>query len=512
MTTPVPADNELVKDIQTRLQAIGEQVSEARLQKLVQDEFDKIFADPVKARKFRFGGTGEPALTGSKYARWGLTIADLEWAHDVLESAARVGKSQGPSQDLRNVFKELSEAMYVPEAKVKEWDKRAIDDLFPRIPKGWLSARDATLHGKGQFEQMDAYKRAMASIGVRTSDSGTAGAMDTADSGYGSQLVGAQYVRELWEAARPESRIFGLLDPVEMTDPTMYLPVEADLPEMLFVSENTIRDPSMYTPKKVGSNRVQVDAKKFVIHQMYSGEMEEDSIIPLVPFYRRQAQLSVAHYSDSLVLNGDTTTGGAQINTSSDPAATEKHYLALDGIRHVGLVDNTGNQKDLAGVITLDALMAAKGRMVDTTYLLDWGHPSRPEDLIYACDPFTGDAIAMIDEIKAWRQYQGGTALLSGQVGQIVGHPIISTMAISKSLATGFVHASTGNNYGVVVPFNRRGFKVGWRRRVKVEFERLPATDQSRIVYSLRAGFGRYTPTGAASGIECSDVIFDISL
>ena len=54
--------------------------------------------------------------------------------------------------------------------------------------------------------------------------------------------------------------------------------------------------------------------------------------------------------------------------------------------------------------------------------------------------------------------------------------------------------------------------KAGWRRRVRLESERLPATDQTRIVYSLRMGFARFSPTGAASGIEAADVLYNISL
>jgi len=45
-----------------------------------------------------------------------------------------------------------------------------------------------------------------------------------------------------------------------------------------------------------------------------------------------------------------------------------------------------------------------------------------------------------------------------------------------------------------------------------VETERLPATDQTRLVYSLRLGFGRFTPTGAASGIEAAAILRNISL
>ena len=75
------------------------------------------------------------------------------------------------------------------------------------------------------------------------------------------------------------------------------------------------------------------------------------------------------------------------------------------------------------------------------------------------------------------------------------------TEADGNSNYGGQQHEGTG---GDVQPACVRGW---WRRRVKVETERLPGTDQTRIVYSLRLGMGRYTPTGAASGIEAADVI-----
>src|SRR5690606_7922835 len=96
---------------------------------------------------------------------------------------------------------------------------------------------------------------------------------------------------------------------------------------------------------------------------------------------------------------------------------------------------------------------------------------------------------------------------------KILGHPLISSIAVSKTEADGKVSDTGSNNTkGQVVGFNRRGYVVGVRRRLRVETERLPATDQTRIVLSTRVGFGRFTPTGAASGIESADVLYDISL
>jgi HK97 family phage major capsid protein len=472
-------------ETQTELAALRDTLSPDNLRTFVSDYLGGLTDSDPLVRKMRFGGESASLLIGSKFARWGLGAADVEFLYDLMQSRARVGIGSGPSEQLTKAFEAISEAYYLSDADVREIDRQAIDDLYPRINR----------------RNIEQHERAMR-------------AMDTAESGYGSQLVGAQYVGDLWEAARAETRVFGLIDTFEMTAPTAYIPVEVDFPELLLVTESTANNSSNYSTVKTGSNRVSLTASKFVIHQMWSGEMEEDSIIPFVPFLRRQLALSLAYYSDSLVLNGDTTNAGTgNINLDDADPADTKHYLAFDGIRHAGLVDNTANSANLAGAITLDALAAARGRMMDNTNKHDWGHPNDPNDLIYVCDPGTADAIAALDPVLNARIYNGGTNLLSGQVAAILGYPVISSPAVSKTEADGKV-STTGNNNtkGQVVTFNRRGFKAGWRRRVKLETERIPATDQSRIVASLRMGFTRFTPTGAASGLECADVIYNVTI
>ena len=241
--------------------------------------------------------------------------------------------------------------------------------------------------------------------------------------------------------------------------------------------------------------------------------MEEDSIIPFVPFLRQQGSGSLTYYGDSVCLNGDTTgTATGNINLDDATPAATKHYLAGDGIRHAGIIDNTGNQKDLAGPISLTALRDAKGRMIDSARFVNWGHPTKPDDLLFVADPETADRIALLDEVIEWFQVQG-QPILNGQVARALGNPVIGTLVQPKTEADGKVSTTAANNTkGQVTTFNVRGFKFGWRRRVKLETERILATDQTRLVYSLRGGLGRFSPTGAVAGIEAVDVIYDVTL
>lgn len=505
MTETVTLDA-LGQDIRAKLDGISTELSartsDETIKKLIGNVMDGLKDDPEFQRKMRFGqDDGDTKLVGTKYRRWGLGVADIEFLHELQGSlrgqkkVSAPGVYEGPSEDLDKAFTGVSDAYYLPAAEVRKLDRKAIDDLFPRLPLNLFHGRDASLARAGRWEETAAYRRATL-------------AMDTAESGFGQQLVGAQYVGDLWEAARRESRVFALIESFEMTDPTAFLPVEVDIPEMLFVSESTANNSANYATVKTGSNRVQVNAKKFLIHQMWSGEMEEDSIIPFVPFLRRQAATSIAHYSDSLVLNGDDT-ASATGNINSDdaaPAAT-KHYLSFDGVRHAALVDNTANDNDAAGSYpTLALLHTLRGDMLDKTRLVDWGHPADPNDLVYVADPETGDRIALIDEVLTVDKYGPQATVLTGEVLKIARYPLVGSMAMSLTAADGKSDTATpaNNIRGQVVAFNRRGFKTGWRRRVMVETERLPATDQTRLVYSLRLGFGRFTPTGAASGIEAA--------
>jgi hypothetical protein len=490
--------NQVLNDIFARIDTLRHDVSEERIRQIVANFLDGQTAESMP--KIVRHNDLSHRLSGSKFARWDLSLADIEFLYDLLDAARRAGLSSGPSEALQNAFADLSRAYYLPQEKVREMDRRAIDNVFPRIPLHWYPPHDRALAARGEWHRTTAYEAA-----VR--------AMDTTESGFGQQLVGTQYVRELWDAARSVGRVFPMIEAFEMLDPTVFVPVEADLPELYFVSESTTTGASAYPGTKTGSQRVQLNAKKLVIRQLWSGELEEDSIIPFVPFIRRQTLQALAYYLDSLILNGDTTDAPTgNINSDDGDPDDNKHYLAFDGLRHVGLVDNTANSMDVAGGITYQHLSKARSLLVDRTYLHDWGHPVAPEDLVYLADPETADAIGSLPEVITFRQYQG-VPLLNGEIGRILGHPVVATMAMPKTKANGRVSVVAANNVkGQVVVFNRRGCLIGWRRRVRVDAERYPATDQTSIIYSLRIAFGRYSPSGNPAGIEAAATLYNITL
>ena len=484
-------------------------ITEEQVRRIIEETVKPMLESPEFVRKLKFKDSSKDssALFGSKFARHGLSIGDIEYLYDMQSALSRSEPAKYKvSDELRNAFSSISNSVYMSEDTVRSTDQKAIDNLFPRIPAASFFGEDRELVKKGRWEETLAYQRAM--------DSLTRNTVGPTVSGFGQELMGANYVSELWAAARNESRVFYMINPFEMMQATEFLPVEADIPEMMFVPASIHPNNAAFPISRTGSNRIQVDAQKFVIHQVWPGEMEEDSIIPYIPFLRRQAVLSLNYYVDSAILNGDTTvatTGNINSDDAQPPA--NKYYTAFDGLRKVGLVDNTANSHDMSGALTWNQLTKPFARMIDLEYLHDWGHPTDMMDVVMVVDPSLADRIVQLTEVQTWNSRQG-RPLIRGQIAEIVGHPIITFIKSPLTDADGKVTTATptSNTRGTVTTFNVRGVVAGWRRRVMTETMRVPDTDQTKMVHSLRLGLSRYTPTGQASDIEFADVIYNIDI
>ena len=330
-------------------------------------------------------------------------------------------------------------------------------------------------------------------------------AMDTAETGFGLELIGAQYVRDLWAAARNMDGLIGRIREIPMTDPTTYVPIDGDLAEMLFVGESTSSSATAYTTTKTGSTRVTLSAKKFTIQQIWSGELNEDSIIAFTPFLRERLNLSAALYLGSSMYNGDDTNAGTgNINSDDADPADTKHYLAYDGIRHYWLVTTTGQGKDMAAALDFKEINVARGKLnagdddVDSLIKnINWGRSAR--ELLAVCDWDTYMAMLDGDKVTTVDKYGAAATIVTGELGNIWGIPINSPSYATKTEADGKCSTTEANNTkGQITIFNPLGFLAGARRDVQLFFDRIQRTDQFLFELYTRRAFTRFGGNVAA--------------
>lgn len=323
-------------------------------------------------------------------------------------------------------------------------------------------------------------------------------AMDTAESGYGQQLVGAEYINDLWMGARNQDGILDSVRTVTMSQNTMYVPVDGQLPEMLYVGENTADNSSPYTASDTPSNRRQFDAKKMTIQQYWSGELSEDSIVAFVPFLREKLSQSVALHLGSAMYNGDTTNAATgNINSDDADPADTRHYLAFDGIRHYWIVDDTGNEVNQNAAITAAAINTARGKLagannsVNALNSINWGQD--PNQLRIVCDNASYMALLGLSQVVTATNVVAPQTIVTGELGRINGIPIIVPSYATLTEADGKLSATASNNSkGQITVFNTQGWLLGIRRDVQIFFDRVQGRDQFLFEVYARVAFNRW--------------------
>lgn len=333
-------------------------------------------------------------------------------------------------------------------------------------------------------------------------------AMDTAESGYGAELVGAAYSSSLWEGVRNRDPLANIITDLPMSAPTEYIPIDGSLPEMLFVGESTTHNATAYTTSKTGSSRRTRTAKKFTIQQIASFELNEDSIINNVDFLRMQLAESAALHLGSAMYNGDTTNAGTgNINSDDADPADTRHYLAFDGLRHIWLVDATGQGINLAGAISsadiiaqMRALLVGSINSVNALDNLAWDNP---EDLALVVDRKTYLKLLALDEVRTVDKLGAAATILTGQLAAIDGVRIYSPSYATLTEADGKLSETAGSNtLGQMTMFNRRGFLRGTYRPMQMFFDRVQRTDQFLIELYTRVSFTRWGATNMISGVR----------
>jgi len=448
----------LIQEIAEKVKATSGETMTPEQEQWVRGVVQSELANGGKGYRPQPTARDEDMLQGTVYGRLGMTVGDVEMVYDLLEASKnRDGRNKGPNDTTRRIVETVRKQR----------------------------------------------------------------ALDTAESGFGAELVpDAIYVPEIWETARENySRIGGLIESRPMSGPIENHPVLASVPDMIYVGEQTdaISAASAYGTQKPGSNEVTLTSRKFIAHYNYSGEMVEDSIVPFVPLLRTSAAIAQGKLMDKLALNGDTTnaaTGNINLD-DADPTDTN-YYLAADGIRHAALVDNTGNASNHSGAaLTWEAIVKLPTLALDRTYDTHWGRPEDPNNWVYVITPELDNDVLGLSEITDQMANMGRQpefTPLNGELCRIAGNPVISTIGMGLTEADGKISTTAGNNtLGQIVGFNPMGLLWGVKRNVTFEIEREARFDMWAIIMSTRVALGRFTPTGAASGIEWATVLYNIA-
>lgn len=316
---------------------------------------------------------------------------------------------------------------------------------------------------------------------------------------FGDEWVGIGYSQALWEQIRVATFVANRLPAVEIPQgiESMYLPLESTDPVFYKVAEATAIESTLKVPQAtvtnspVQTNRVQITLAKMGGRTLWTGELEEGSLIPFVSQLRSQLVKAGAEYLESCIVDGDTETGATtNINDiGGTPAATDWHLL-FNGFRKSPLVTTTANSRSAGGSLDVtDYLNTVKLMGGAGINALDRSKVG------FIVDPNVYWATIVLPEILT-RDVYSSPMIEGGQLKGLFGYGLDVSgqmhfaSTVRKANTAGKVDQDTpaNNAYGAILAVRWDQWKLGWRRRMTIETTRIANADSTEIVAMMRVG------------------------
>lgn len=323
---------------------------------------------------------------------------------------------------------------------------------------------------------------------------------------YGDEWVGQTYSRALWEKIRegvwllneiPTTEVpqgsESVIIPLEGTDPTFY-----NVPQAASTGTSGWPDATVPT-SQVGTDKQTLTVGKMGARVLWTGEMEEDSLIPWVANLRRQLEIAGAEQLEHLIIDGDVTlTATTNINDiAGTPAGTELFTL-FNGFRKLALITNSANSRD-GGTLAVEDYLATV-RLMGT----NGKNASDKRKIIIITDPSTHAKSLELTEIKT-RDVFSNPTIENGDLMNLWGYRIRQSWEMAR-LGNGLTNAAgkvdqdtPGNNTkGQILAIRPDQWLFGYKRRMTIETTRIARADSWEIVALSRVGM-IYRDTEAAA-------------
>jgi HK97 family phage major capsid protein len=225
------------------------------------------------------------------------------------------------------------------------------------------------------------------------------------------------------------------------------------------------------------TRKITLTAVKFAAEALVSKELEEDSIVPILPFIREELVSQMAHDMEDAVINGDTT----GTHQDSDVTAATDPRKNWDGLRKLA---NAGAKTD-GGNAVLTAAMLRTNRKKMGKYGVN------PNDVVHVIG--IGQYVNLLSDANVLTvdKFGPNATILTGELGKVDGIAIVVSEYVRADLNATGVYDNTTTNRSIAITTNRRGFLVGNRRTVTVQLltELYAEYDQDAITVSHRKAF-----------------------
>lgn len=309
-------------------------------------------------------------------------------------------------------------------------------------------------------------------------------ALDTSTAGGTSEWVPTRFSDQFFEFVRLETKVRSLFPVIPMPGNPYDLPIGIGRMTSFKVTEQTAdtgQDKVTVGDTSNLSNKTTLTAKNHGTRVLASHNVEEDAIVPILPYLRQEIIRALAEGAEDAIMNGDTAGSHEDTDISS---ATDRRKLWL-GLR--AMSNDNGYKTDLGAEFSLTKLRQMRKNMGKYGVV-----PGRLALI-------TGIAgyikLLSLAEVVTVDKYGSNATVLSGELAKIDGIPIVVSEWVREVLDSTGIYNAAGTKT-VMHLVHRNGFVVGERREVVVRLltELYAESDQDALLSIERVTFDPLYP------------------
>ncbi len=308
-------------------------------------------------------------------------------------------------------------------------------------------------------------------------------ALDSTTVGAGDELVPTLERDRPWRDVHLNTRVSSFLPRIHMPSSPFDVPLELGDITFYKAGENvTVAESDAATAK----NSMTAATVKALL--VWSYELDEDSIIAMLPQVRELLVRNVAETIDELLLCADDT-GANNINYDSGTLPNSSRFLygGGDGLLHLPLVDNTNQLVNQNAAISTAMFKNLLAKLRKYALNPSGGNNRVDADAAFFTDIRTFLQALSLSEVLTVDKLGGAATLRTGQLASIFGVPLIVSGQLPTADTDGKVsYNGNGTETGRVLAVNRNGWLHGFRRELLIEAARDIEKTQIKMVCSFR--------------------------
>lgn len=283
----------------------------------------------------------------------------------------------------------------------------------------------------------------------------------------GAEWIPDQHLAQFERDLTAERRVASLFQTMQMNNKNEILPILSTGLRPYKKGAATSDDPAQFASSSLTTDSRNITAVGMVVRAQVDDDASEDSIIAAMPLIESELRTAIIDGEEDAIINGNSASSGDEDTLSSwnirsrwgsGTGGSDDHRRCYTGLRHRAFdVSNTtdqGSKQTVAGFLEARAKLASphgtSGSLVAVV---------SPEYYLLKMLGFGIESGATAGVISV-DQYGPNATILSGELGQLLGVPLVVSEMMGGDLAATGLYTGSGTKTGMLM-FNRDRFKIG---------------------------------------------------